>query len=68
MRAEEECQAGRMTAVRRNVVGLWLMVCEGYVAEHELEARRGWNALDLLRSVHRYLEDLEEYVLAGAMA
>jgi len=49
--AADECQAGRMTVIRRNVVALWLEVSEGYVRDHEMEARRGWDAMALLRSV-----------------
>src|SRR5262249_38743087 len=51
--AEAERRAGRMTEARRNVVRTWLWVCEGYARDHEKEARRGWDALDLLRGASR---------------
>jgi hypothetical protein len=52
--AEVEHRAGRMDEARRNAVRTWLEVCEGYVRDREAEARRGWNALALLRSAARY--------------
>ena len=51
--AEAEHRAGRMTAVRLNVVRLWLDVCLGYDRDHELEARRGWDVMLLLRAATR---------------
>jgi hypothetical protein len=53
-RAEVEHRAGRMTEVRRNVVRIWREVAEAYVAGHELEARRAWDALALLRGAVRH--------------
>jgi hypothetical protein len=47
--AAAEHKASRMTAVRRNVVGLWLEVCEGFARDHEVEARHGWDAMELLK-------------------
>jgi hypothetical protein len=52
--AEGAHRAGRMTAVRRNLVALWLEVCEGYACDHDREAWRGWDALALLRSATRH--------------
>jgi hypothetical protein len=48
--AEAQSAAGRLTTVRRNLVLLWVEVAEGYVENHEMEARRGWDAMKLLRS------------------
>jgi hypothetical protein len=43
----------RFPPVKANVIGIYTEVCEGYVRDHELEAARGWDALDLLRSAVR---------------
>ena len=48
--AEAEQRAGRMPEVRLSVVRLWAEVAEGFVADRESEARRGWDALELLKS------------------
>jgi hypothetical protein len=52
--AEAEHRAGRMTKVRVNTLSIWLEVAEGYVRDHELESRRGWDAMQLLRAAVRH--------------
>ena len=54
-RVEARHRAGRVTAAHRNVVALWLEVCEQYARDHESEARRGWDAMQLLRAAVRRL-------------
>jgi hypothetical protein len=54
-RVEARYQAGRVTAVHRNVIALCVEVCEQYARGHELEARRGWDAMALLRGAVRRL-------------
>jgi hypothetical protein len=49
-RLRAACPGGNFPPRTANVVRLWLEVCEGYIANHEAEALRGWSALDLLRS------------------
>jgi hypothetical protein len=51
--AETKYKAGRMTDVQRNVVQIWLEVAEGYARDHEMEARRGWHVMPLLREAVR---------------
>jgi hypothetical protein len=53
-RAEAARQAGRMSAARRNVVALWLDVCEGFAWDRGREALAGWDAMDLLRAAARH--------------
>jgi hypothetical protein len=53
-RAEAAYRAGRMTEARRNAVALWRDVCEGYVGNRDLEARRGWDVMELLRGAARH--------------
>ena len=48
--AEAEHKAGRVTAVRLNVIRIWLEVVEGYMRDHAMEATRGWDVIPLLRS------------------
>lgn len=48
--AEAEYRAGRMPEVGKNVVVLWQQVCEGLAAHHEMEAKRGWDAMSLLKA------------------
>jgi hypothetical protein len=55
---EVECRAGRTTEAQRNAVAVWLEVAEGYVAGHEAEAARGWDALELLRRVATHAKAL----------
>lgn len=52
---------GKFPAHLGNVVGDLLAVAEGYVANREAEAARGWDAMRLLRGVRPTLEG----VLAG---
>jgi hypothetical protein len=47
--AEGERKTGRIAESRRNAFGVWLEVCEKYARDRELEAARGWDALELLR-------------------
>ena len=53
---EAECCAGRVTSARRNAAQIWMEVAEQYVRNHELEAKRNWNAMELLRSVVKRME------------
>jgi hypothetical protein len=55
--AEVEHRAGRVTAVRLNVVRLWLEVAEGYVHNHQFEAQRGWDVMPLLRATVRHAQE-----------
>ena len=48
--AEAEHKARRITAVRLNVIRIWLEVVEGYMRDHAMEATRGWDVIPLLRS------------------
>lgn len=47
-----------------NVLADALTIAAGYVANHELEARRGWDALELLRgmtvNIRRYLQNWKQ--------
>jgi hypothetical protein len=53
--AEAEHRAGRITNVRLDACRTWQEVCEGYAADHESEARRGWDAMQLLRDASQRL-------------
>jgi hypothetical protein len=48
-RIERERYRGRFPPLLAKVVGGGLAVCETYVRDHEREAARGWDALELLR-------------------
>ena len=53
-RVEANVAAGKAPLVRLAVLRIWHEVAEEYVRSREVEARRSWNALELLRSVgHR---------------
>jgi hypothetical protein len=53
-RIERAQYRGRFPPLLAKVVGDGVAVCEGYVRDHEQEAARGWDALELLRGGVRY--------------
>ena len=55
--AEAEHRAGRMTDARLAACRTWVEMCEGYAADHESEARRGWDAMQLLRDATRQVTE-----------
>ena len=55
--AEAEHRASRMTDARLAACRTWLAVCEAYVRDHESEARRGWDAMQLLRDAARRMAE-----------
>jgi hypothetical protein len=48
-RVDADVAAGKASAVRAAAIRTWLEVAEGYVKDRDLEAARGWDALELLR-------------------
>jgi hypothetical protein len=51
---------GRPPTPLQHVLADALVIAEGFIANHELEAARGWDALDLLRGVVRRVRRYRE--------
>jgi hypothetical protein len=60
-RIQREDFGGRLPPPLANVLADAIAIAQGYVTNHEAEARRGWDALELLRGmraqVSRYVEN-----------
>jgi hypothetical protein len=55
VRIERDYYRGKMPQVAANLAADGLSIADGYVANHDAEAARGWDAMELLRGL---VEDL----------